>query len=138
MECKKWLVAIELVEIASQVCKMEDRTISSWREGGRIVFQSRSTSNVSTRLLEASPINEAFLANLAPSVLLPSPPFPHPSSLINNARINFAIRSPYRKRDPPCFTDKVTRRYPDGDTSTEFWIGQLAPPCLRLCLLDSS
>lgn len=107
------------------------------REGGGIVFQSRSTSNVSTRLLEASPINEAFLANLAPSVLLPSPLFPHPSSLINNARINFAIRSPYRKRDPPCFTDKVTRRYPDGDTSTEFWIGQLALPCLRLCLLDS-
>lgn len=100
-----------------------------WRDRHRIlssrgvVFQSRSTSNVSThldttsKLLEAwpIPINEPFLANLAPkcksveprpSVLISPPPPSSPSSLINNARINFAIRSRYPKTWSTCFGTK--------------------------------
>lgn len=97
MECKK-----RLVEIAPQVW----RIALSLREG--VVFQSRSTSNVSTHLLEASPIpiNEPFWL-ISRMQIGRATSECSPSSLINNARINFAIRSRYRKRDPPCFETKL-------------------------------
>lgn len=87
-----------------------------------------------SKLLEASPIpiNEPFWL-ISRMQIGRATSECSPSSLINNARINFAIRSRYRKRDPPCFETKLPGDIQVATRVLNFESANRVPPSPCFC-----